>query len=376
MRQWLKNVWYLGGKEIRSFFTDYALFALLVFMFTFSVYSVSQNVTTEVKNTAVAVYDQDRSALTYRIRDAMLAPQFKQVADIDGSEIDRAMDLGEYSFVLVIPPNYTADLLAGKRPELQLLVDATAMSQAGVGSVYIGQIVSRETAAYLGRHQSAAAAAPFEPVVNVMFNPNLRSEWFMPLNQLVGNATLLTILLVGAAVIREREHGTIEHLLVMPVGAGEIVMAKILANGLIILVSSVLSLLLVVHRAVGVPINGSLLLFVACQAVYLFSMAGLGVLLATQAPTMPQFSLLCIIVYIAVFLLSGSSSPIENLPHGVRMFSELSPMTQFTALSKDIIFRGAGWSVIRHRVLITAVAGALFTALAIIRFRRMLAQQG
>ena len=201
MRQWISNVWYLGGKEIRSFFTDYALFALLVFMFTFSVYSVSQNVTTEVKNAALAVYDQDRSALTYRIRDAMIAPQFKQVDDIDGSRIDRAMDLGEYSFVLVIPPNYTADLLAGKRPELQLLVDATAMSQAGVGSVYIGQIVNRETAAYLGRHGNAA---PFEPVVNVLFNENLRSEWFMPLNQLVGNATLLTILLVGAAVIRFR----------------------------------------------------------------------------------------------------------------------------------------------------------------------------
>lgn len=166
-------------------------------MFSFSVYSVSQNATTEVKDAALAVYDQDRSALTYRIRDAMIAPQFKQVDDIDGNRIDRAMDLGEYSFVLVIPPNYTADLLAGKRPELQLLVDATAMSQAGVGSVYISQIVHRETAAYLGQHGNEA---PFEPVVNALFNDNLRSEWFMPLNQLVGNAGLLTILLVGAAV--------------------------------------------------------------------------------------------------------------------------------------------------------------------------------
>ncbi|MBH5328975.1 ABC transporter permease [Eikenella sp. S3360] len=374
MRQWLKNVWYLGGKEIRSFFTDYALFGLLVFMFTFSVYSVSKNMTVEMKDAAVAVYDQDRSALTYRIRDAMLAPQFKHVADIDSGQIDRAMDLGEYSFILAIPPNYTADLLAGKRPQLQLLVDATAMSQAGVGSGYIRQIVNREVGAYLGQ-PNATAAAPFEPVMNVLFNENLRSDWFMPLNQLVGNATLLTILLVGAAVIREREHGTIEHLLVMPVGASEIVMAKILANGLIILVSSTLSLLLVMHRVVGVPIHGSLLLFIACQAVYLFSVAGLGVLLATQAPTMPQFSLLCIIVYIAVFLLSGSTSPIENLPPAVRTVSELSPMTHFSAISKEIIFRGAGWSVIRRSVLVTAVSGALFTTLAIVRFRRMLAQQ-
>ena len=372
MRQWISNVWHLGGKEVRSFFTDYALFALLVFMFSFSVYSVSQNATTEVKDAALAVYDQDRSALTYRIRDAMIAPQFKQVDDIDGNRIDRAMDLGEYNFVLVIPPDYTADLLAGKRPELQLLVDATAMSQAGVGSVYISQIVHRETAAYLGQHGNEA---PFEPVVNALFNDNLRSEWFMPLNQLVGNAGLLTILLVGAAVIREREHGTIEHLLVMPVDANEIVMAKILANGLIILVSSVLSLLLVMHHAVGVPINGSLTLFVFCEAVYLFAMAGLGVLLATQAPTMPQFSLLSIIVYVSAFLLSGSNSPIENLPAAARAISELSPMTQFGAISKDIIFRGAGWSVIRHRVAITAVSGILFTALAVIRFRRMLAQQ-
>jgi len=294
MRQWISNVWYLGGKEIRSFFTDYALFALLVFMFSFSVYSVSQNVTTEVKNAALAVYDQDRSALPYRIRDAMIAPQFKQVDDIDGNRIDRAMDLGEYNFVLVIPPDYTADLLAGKRPELQLLVDATAMSQAGVGSVYINQIVHRETSAYLGQHGNAA---PFDPVVNVLFNENLRSEWFMPLNQLVGNATLLTILLVGAAVIREREHGTIEHLLVMPVDANEIVMAKILANGLIILVSSVLSLLLVscMSAVVALPLFVLLLGSALTETGLLYTAAlvfgsiavGLGLVFAALAATGP-----------------------------------------------------------------------------------------
>ena len=370
----LHNILYLTAKEIRSFLRDYALLALVVFMFSSSIYSTAKNITTEMKNAAVAVHDQDRSTLPYRIRDSLRPPQFKSVEDIDEPEIDRAMDTGRYTFILSFPPNYTADLLAGRRPQVQLLVDATAMSQAGKGTGYLQEIIRRENAEYLKDY--APAVLPFEPQINILFNPNLKTEWFMPVSQIVGNAALMAMILAGAAVIRERERGTIEHLLVMPVGAGEIVLAKIAANVLIILTASTLSLYFIVHQAVGAPINGSLALFVACNAVFLSAMAGLGIFLATCAPTMPQFSLLCIIIYIAINLISGSASPLESLPLLMRQISRLSPLTHFTAISQAVVFRGAGWQVIWPHVAATAFSGLAFTALAVARFRQMLARQG
>ncbi|UDW83042.1 ABC transporter permease [Pasteurella canis] len=373
MQQWIKNVYFLCGKEIRSFFSDFTLLILVIMMFTVTIYSIAKGITTEVKNVSVAILNEDRSALSFHIQDAMLPPQFNKVVEIKPQQIDTAMDNGEYIFVLTIPANFTADLLANKQPELQLLVDATAMSQAAVGASYLQQIIRQQIVEYLNK-------APIDydlitPKINVLFNSNLKTEWYMPVTQITGNSTLLTLILVGAAVIREREHGTIEHLLVMPVSASEIVISKILANGLIILIAAFLSLYFVVHKFIDVPINGSIGLFIATEAVFLSSMAGLGIYLATHAPTMPQFSLLCLPVYIVLYLLSGSLSPLENMPLLVQYIMQLSPLTQFIAIGQDVLFRGAGMNVIWPRVLIITLMGALFILIAILRFRIMLARQ-
>ncbi|KAE9529290.1 ABC-2 transporter permease [Testudinibacter aquarius] len=372
--QWLKNVYYLSLKELRSLFGDITLIGLVVVMFTFTIYSIGKGITTEVKNASVAVLDQDHTELSYQIRDAILPPYFKQVVEIEPNQIDPSMDNGEYIFVLTIPPDFTQNLLAGKQPQLQLLVDATAMTQAGVGANYLGQIINRQVNQFLTQ-APGQQQLPLEPVINVLFNSNLLTEWFMPITQIIGNSSLLALILVGAAVIREREHGTIEHLLVMPVSASEIAFSKILANSLVILVAAMLSLYFVVHKWIGAPINGSLWLFALSEWIYLFSMAGLGLFLATQAPTMPQFSLLCLPVYIVLYLLSGGPSPIENMPPMVQNIMQFSPLTQFVAISQDVLFRGAGWEIIWHRIVIMVILGAIFISIAIKRFRSMLAKQ-
>ncbi len=374
MWQWIKNVYYLSIKELRSLFGDLTLIGLVVIMFTFTIYSIAKGITTEVKNAPVAVLDEDHSTLSYQLRDVILPPYFKQVVEIERDRIDSAMDNGEYIFVLTIPPNFATDLLAGKQPQLQLLVDATAMTQAGIGANYLNQIINRQINQFLGLPDNQQLL-PLKPEINVLFNENLLTEWFMPMTQITGNSSLLVLILVGAAVIREREHGTIEHLLVMPVTASEIAFSKIIANSLVILVAAVLSLYFVVHKLIGAPINGSLWLFAFSELIYLFSMAGLGLFLATQAPTMPQFSLLCLPVYIVLYLLSGGPSPIENMPQTVQQVMQFSPLTQFVAISQDILSRGAGWETIWHRLVIMIVLGTVFISVAIMRFRSMLARQ-
>ena len=140
MGAWLSNVLRLGLKELASLAADTVLAVFIVYSFSFAVYSQATGMKTEVANAPVAIVDADRSALSERIRDALLEPYFRRPAIIDRSQIDYAMDRGTYTFVLDIPPRLEADVLSGRAPSVQLNVDATAMTQAGVGDAYIESI--------------------------------------------------------------------------------------------------------------------------------------------------------------------------------------------------------------------------------------------
>lgn len=375
MPRWLLNVLLLVAKELRSVARDHVLVALIVFAFTAAIVSIAQGIRTDVSNASVAVVDDDRSQLSLRLRDAILPPYFKPPVEILRDQAGPAMDAGRYIFVVQIPPDFEADVLAGRRPAVQVQVDATAMTQARLGAIYFEQIFLAETAAWL-RSRDLDALAPVSIQSRLHFNPNNESSWFTSVMQIVTNITILSIILVGAAVIREREHGTIEHLLVMPVRASEIAMGKILANGLVILVASMLSLWLVVHLGLGVPIAGSWLLFGAVMALYLFSTTALGMWLATLAPTMPQFGLLVVPVYAVAYLLSGAATPVESMPQALQYAVQVLPTTLFVALSQAVLYRGAGVQAIAPQIAGIAVCGVLFLGLALSRFRSMLARQG
>jgi ABC-2 type transport system permease protein len=270
MSRWLSNVLRLGFKEFASLRRDTVLVFFIVYSFSYAVYSVATGINTDVANALVAVVDSDHSALSARIQDGLLKPYFRRPELIDRSDVDRLMDRGAYTFVLDIPPHFEADVLRGRVPSVQLNIDATAMTQAGVGSGYVEAIIRQETQTYLGS-RGLEAQLPIVAVSRTFFNPNLDGVWFHSVMAVVQNVTMLSILLVGAAVIREREHGTIEHLLVMPIRASEIAAAKIWANGLVILVAAGLSLVLVVESVLKVPVAGSISLFLCGTAVYLFA---------------------------------------------------------------------------------------------------------
>ncbi|OXH91168.1 hypothetical protein CA831_07750, partial [Burkholderia multivorans] len=209
MTQWFKNVARLSRKEIFSLFSDATLMALIVFAFTLAVYSVAKGIKAEVSNASVAIIDGDHSELSRQLRAAIQPPYFKPPVDVGRQDIDAELDRGRYIFAVEIPPRFEADVLAGRSPSVQVLVDATAMTQAGLGTAYLQQIFTTETFAFL-RARNLDARLPVNAVVRVQFNPNTESYWFTSTMQIVIDITVLSIILVGAAVIREREHGTIE----------------------------------------------------------------------------------------------------------------------------------------------------------------------
>ena len=367
-----RNLLTLIGKELRSLFADPILLILITYMFTGMVIAMSQS-NTDIRNAAVAIIDEDHSPLSRRLADAIRPPYFRTPAAIDRSEADAAMNRGDYVFILEIPPHFERDLLQGRTPEILNNIDATRMNQGGIGSAYLAQILAIEARETL---KQSAPAPLVNPVIRTRYNPNAENAYQMPVTALGNAILLLLLLLVGAAVIREREHGTIEHLLVMPVTASEIMLAKILANGLVILVASTLSLLAVVHGLIGVPINGSLSHYLLGTATYLFSIASLAIMIATLTPSLQQYSLLMLPLFIIMNLFSGATTSRSNMPELARALSEYWPSTQYAIYSQSVIFRGAGLHELWPQLLIMGIAGILFLGLALIRFRKMLETQG
>ncbi len=372
-RRHLDNIFRLGLKELWSLWRDPAMLFLIVYTFTIGVYTAGTVMPETLHRAPIAIVDEDDSALSARIVSAFYPPQFTPPARIGLAEIDPAMDAGRYTFVLVIPPNFQRDALASQAPALQLNIDTTRMSQAFAGNGAIQQIVTGEVNEFVRRHRGTAPL-PVELAPRMRFNPDLNPTWFSSLMELVGHITMLSIILTGAALIREREHGTVEHLLVMPVTPTEIMLAKVWSMALVVLLATVLSLGLVIQGVLQVPIEGSLALFLAGATLHLFATTSMGIFMATVARSMPQFGLLMILVMMPLQLLSGGMTPRESMPWWIQQLMKLAPTTHFTELSQAILYRAAGIEVVWSSFLALALIGSVLFALSLARFRRTIAQ--
>ncbi|MGA4528854.1 ABC transporter permease [Ectopseudomonas chengduensis] len=369
----LANILHLGIKELRSLQHDLALVLLILWAFSMGIYSAATSMPESLHNAAIAVVDEDQSQLSERLIQAFQEPYFRTPERIDLSEMDRGMDAGRYTFTLNIPPNFQRDVLAGRSPAIQLNVDATQVSMAFTGAGYIQNIGASEVAEFVRRYRGELQQ-PAELALRIQFNPNLTRAWFGSVMEVINQITMLSIILTGAALIREREHGTVEHLLVMPVTPLQIMLAKVWSMGLVVLTAAALSLLLVVQGWLQVPIEGSIALFLAGAALHLFATTSMGIFFGTVARSMPQLGLLIILVLLPLQILSGGTTPRESMPELVQQIMLAAPTTHFVALAQAILYRGAGLTIVWPYMLAIAGIGTLFFVAALTRFRKTLAQ--
>jgi ABC-2 type transport system permease protein len=369
----IANIFWLGTKELRAFSHDFVLVALVIWAFSFSIVTIARSSFQELHDASIGIVDEDNSTLSRRIAGAFLPPYFKPPQPIAGRDVDHLMNSGELTFALDIPPNFQRDVLGGRRPQIQVDVDATAMMQAGIGAGYIQQIISTEIADFLSRSEGVQPT-PVRLDVRIAFNPNLTTAWFTSVMGIINNVTMLAIILAGAAIVREREHGTMDHLLVMPLTPFEIAMSKIWSNALVITIAVGLSLTFVVRGLLGVPVAGSVPLFLAGVMIYLFFATAIGIFLGTVARSMPQLGLLYMLVAIPMNMLSGSNTPLESMPPFLRTVMQASPSTHFVSFAQAILYRGAGFDMVWQQFLIVGVIGGLFLGAALLRFRRVTAQ--
>ncbi|MCU0707817.1 MAG: ABC transporter permease [Pirellula sp.] len=368
----LINIYWLGVKELKSLLSDVVMVLFLIYAFTAAIYVQSTGTSSEVNNASIAFVDEDDSGLSQELINAFFPPRFQAPELISAQDIDVAMDRGQYMFVVSIPPRFELDLRAAKKPQIQLNIDATAMQQAGIGANYIKNILNDRISNFMSR-QDKTNEQPIQLVVRKMFNPNGTSSWFTSVVAIINQISLLTVVLTGAAVIREREHGTLEHLLVMPLNAFEIALAKVWSNGLVILLATTLSLYAVVYQALQVPIAGSVPLWLFGVVLYLFFATALGIFLGTISRSMAQFALLIILVIVVLQLLSGGNTPVESQPDWLQYFTYLLPSRHFVSFSQIIIYRGGGLSAVWQHFLVVASVGIGFFAYSLQLFRKSIA---
>lgn len=372
LRGW-RNIFRLGMKELWSLGRDPTMLILIVYTFSISIYVAATAMPDSLHNAAIAIVDEDGSPLSARIASSFYPPNFKSPDMITIDQIDAGMDAGTYTFVLDIPPDFQRDILAGRAPVAQLNVDATRMSQAFTGNGYILDIINGEVNEFIQRYRGITTL-PIDLVLHTRFNPNLEQTWFGSIMEIINNVTMLSIILTGAALIREREHGTIEHLLVMPVRPIEIMLAKIWSMGLVVLLAAATALVFVVQGALRVPIQGSILLFLVLATLHLFATTSMGIFLATVARSMPQFGMLLILILLPLQLLSGGSTPRESMPQLVQNIMLAAPTTHFVSAAQAVLYRGADIGIIWPQLLTILAIGALLFLASLLLFRKALSQ--
>lgn len=363
-------------KEYLQFFRDRALIYIVLYVFTIEIYVAGTGFNIEVRNYPTAIYDRDNTQLSVQLAEKFRLPYFRVTHLIySETEMEALLDQGTVSLVLVIPHGFARDLAKRNQAEVQAIVDGTLSNTALLALGYASQIAhefAQELGERLGRvvpgRDHLSPQVKLKP--RVIYNPNQKAEWFASLIELFSVITLVAILLPAAAMVREKEHGTIEQLLVTPITPVEIMLAKVISMASIVLVASLLSLFLVIYPIFNLPWRGNLLLYMAATALYVFSATGVGLLIATVCRTLPQTILFLLMIIPPILFLSGSWTPAEALPTWMRLVTHLSPLKYYLAIAYGILLKGAGLIQLWDDFVGLTILGLLLFAYCAFRFRQ------
>jgi len=371
VRRHLLNIYRLGIKELYSLWRDKIMVILIAYSFTIAIYVGGTAASSELNKAPIAFVDEDRSVLSTKIISAFYPPRFIVGQLADSTQIDSKLDKGLYTFTVTIPADFEKDIIRGRQPQIHVNIDATRMTQAGIGAGYIQQIINSEINDYM-QSLHKTNELPIGLVTRMKYNPNLTGSWFGSVMEIISQITLLSIILTGAALIREREHGTLEHLLVMPLNAVEIMLAKIWSMTLVVLLAASVSLIFVVEGVLQVPITGSETLFLLGSFFILFATSSMGIFMGTIARTMPQLGLMFILTVLPMLLLSGNVTPYESMPEILQKIMLVFPTTHYVGMAQAVLFRGAGIDMVWPQLLAMFAIGVAFFVFALLLFKRSL----
>lgn len=364
-------------KEFIQIFRDPRTLALILVMPVIQLFLLGYAATTDVKNVSIAVWDQSRSPESRALLDAFRAADyFKFTYEVySDEEIQTLIEGGEVRGALVIPPDYAVKLLEGKAQVSMILdgsdatVGATALSTARlIGQSYSVKVLT-EQAARQGR--AAAVQPPLEVRTQVWYNPDLRSAYFMIPGVMGMVLYAIMAMLTATAVVRERERGTIEQLIVTPIRSWELIVGKV-APFVILGFFNLVELLLIGHYWFGVPIRSNLLLVVGAAGLLLLSSLGIGLFASTIANTQQEALLTVFVTILPGVFISGFLFPLEAMPRILQIISYAIPLRYYLIINRSLLLKGVGFEALQTEIISLALFGIIIMTAAALRFRKRL----
>jgi ABC transporter DrrB family efflux protein len=345
---------------------------LLIPMLQMTIFGYAIN--TEVRDIATVVYDLDRRAAARELIDAFENTDYFEVVEFVTSDdaLDRAIVAGRAQVGIKIPPDYSDRLASGRQAQVLVLIDGSDSSIATQSVTVAGTLGFRESLERLASELPNGGLLPVEVRPKMLFNPDSRSANFMVPGLVAIILQIITTLLTAFAVVREREHGTLDQLLVTPIRPLGLMLGKLVPYACVGFVELV-SVLLVMRFVFGVPINGSLLLLVAFSMLFIVTALAIGLLISMKAKNQVQAMQLGMLIILPSVLLSGFMFPRGSMPIPMQAVSYLIPATHFVQLIRGIVLRGAtAADLVAPTLALTALCLALL-ALGVARFNRKLA---
>lgn len=376
LHTWSRQLAVMTTKELRQLWRDRVLLIYIVYIFTGQILIAGGQIESELNNAWLLVRDADRSQASRELVHRFRAPYFRLAGEVTHPDEGLALlDQGKVAALLEIPADFEKTLIEAREPAVvQLLVDTSKANIGYLASSYgvrIGAGYGREWAeSNLQRQGLAPEALPqVQMQTRVWHNPDLRQSWFSTISDLLSMMTVACLLLPATALVREKERGTIEQLLVSPLTPFQVMFPKVLAMVLVTLLGTAVSLFVIMQPLFDVPARGSLVLFFALTALYAFTLAGFGLVIATFARNAAQVGLLIFLLVMPVIMLSGTHSPFESMPEWLQRVMSISPLRYFIEIAYGILLRGAGLGVLWDSVLVMTLLGAGLFALGLWRFR-------
>ncbi|SMP61603.1 ABC-2 type transport system permease protein [Neorhodopirellula lusitana] len=372
---WWNRMRVMTAKEFLQLYRDRILIVFMIYAFTLEVYLAGAGVSMQLQDAGMRVHDSDHSFASRELIHRFRPPQFR----IDGEVFNEAesvelLDRGEAMMVLDIPPQFQETLLSGNTTSLQMQIDTSNPVLGFLASSYGQQIVGQYGLEVAMEREGININGLAAPIIHeehrVWYNANQNDAWFMSLVEMLNVITMFAILLPASAMAREKERGTVEQLLVSPLSTFQMMFPKVLAMTSVILVGTLLTIHLILQPFFGVPFRGSLTLFMAVTAIYVFTTAGIGMLLATIARNLAQVGMLTALIFIPMVFLSGAWTPPENMPPFLRAISSVAPLHHYIDASLGIMLKGSGISILWDSILAIALFGVVIYGLSMGYFRR------
>jgi ABC-2 type transport system permease protein len=365
-------------KEFLQIRRDPRTLILVIVIPIMQMFLMGYSATNDVRNIPLIVLDQDRSPQARALLEAYrVADYFSVTAEVNSEdELREMIDGGKARAAIIIPPDYGEKITAGGKARISFILDgsdptvaSTALSAAQmIGQAYATTILSERMAR---RGASAAAQAPLEVLTQVWYNPDLISAYFMIPGVIGIILQALASILTASAIVRERERGTIEQLIVTPIRPLELIIGKLLPYVLLSFLNT-FEVMALGHWWFGVPVRGDLVLIALLSGLFLVSSLGIGLLASTIADTQQEAMLTVWMTLLPSMFLSGFFFPIEAMPPVLQWISYLTPLRYFLVVIRSLMLKGVGVESLTREIIALTIFGVVIMGIAALRFRKRL----